>query len=593
MESDKATWKGTIFDLDEFYHKLFYSRGSDTSNNKEIRKSQQFIFHYFLCIILYIVCFIYIFNYKRTEYMAYIFAFIINFVYPFTWLLDFRIINKSKIRSYPMYAGLFLQFLSLFFILLKNEDVRKFNEKTKKEQDKKGYHETDEKDKIKEITIKTKDKQTEHYDRVIAILFATITSLTWGIVGHTFSKTEMNESMIDTSALNNKEGFAKTMSWLLDQPYEITSRIDRGWHYYMDKINTTPLIKGFSMYCVTFIVLFFGCFIRIPKNPELLDRMDRFKMINIEHIFTAKFRRNMTDYRNTTIFFLCLFLIFITTLGGSFIIKNFVTDLTGYSYIIPFILSCITYFSAFYGSKEGRGFLNTDDSVKKLTMFLVSNVFSLLGTPVIIAIIQLFLETGLLNQPMQFLFSNNGYSIIRTLNIDLNRNFDSNNVTSHWYWNLFYSISRIALIIGAFMGIGGGISSITDDNVDKNIMIWLGAVFGLIIALLSFFIPSFLSFFAISTFFILLLIIFSMSLVWISKDAVTNFKIFNAVLITMAVSLFMGLSTHYNIFTNLYTFLRFIIEHILVYLAPITILVLSIVQFTFAMRNHKKHKIVK
>ena len=250
------------------------------------------------------------------------------------------------------------------------------------------------------------------------------------------------------------------------------------------------------MYCVTFIVLFFGCFIRIPKNPELLDRMDRFKMINIEHIFTAKFRRNMTDYRNTTIFFLCLFLIFITTLGGSFIIKNFVTDLTGYSYIIPFILSCITYFSAFYGSKEGRGFLNTDDSVKKLTMFLVSIVFSLLGTPVIIAIIQLFLETGLLNQPMQFLFSNKGYSIIRTLNIDLNRNFDSNNATSPWPWNYINPFVRFCFIIGAFVGIGGGISSITDDNVDKNIMIWLGAVFGLIIALLSFFIPSFLSFFA-------------------------------------------------------------------------------------------------
>ena len=76
---------------------------------------------------------------------------------------------------------------------------------------------------------------------------------------------------------------------------------------------------------------------------------------------------------------------------------------------------------------------------------------------------------------------------------------------------------------------------------------------------------------------------------WFVEGNDKQIRLFNALLITMAVSLFIGLSAYYNMFTNLYKFIKTIIETILVYVAPIAVVVLSLVLFIFSMKNHDKY----
>jgi len=69
-----------------------------------------------------------------------------------------------------------------------------------------------------------------------------------------------------------------------------------------------------------------------------------------------------------------------------------------------------------------------------------------------------------------------------------------------------------------------------------------------------------------------------------------SMKMFIVVLVCMTISLFMSLISEYNMFTNLYKFIKILMEIVLVYLAPITVVILSIIQFVYSLRNHQKYE---
>jgi hypothetical protein len=75
---------------------------------------------------------------------------------------------------------------------------------------------------------------------------------------------------------------------------------------------------------------------------------------------------------------------------------------------------------------------------------------------------------------------------------------------------------------------------------------------------------------------------------WIQNDASKRLQIFHAVLVCMALSLFMGLSTTYHMFTNLYTFIRGILESLFVYIVPFLVIVVSIVLFALSFKSYQK-----
>jgi hypothetical protein len=68
------------------------------------------LFVYLIGIVLYVISFIFLFQ-KNTEYLAWIFSFMINVIFPLTWVGD--------VMSYPMnsYTGYLLGCISIGIIL--------------------------------------------------------------------------------------------------------------------------------------------------------------------------------------------------------------------------------------------------------------------------------------------------------------------------------------------------------------------------------------------------------------------------------------------------------------------------------------------
>ena len=135
---------------------------------------------FFICIVLYILSFVFLYQRGITEYIAYVFVFIVNFIFPFVWLKDYRqfmhfnfgntrdvLWNSSSsisqifmhIRSNAIYVVLGLQMITMLFILLKNENVRKMKSMNKNE-----YASREEKN-----NLDTKNHHTEYKDNVIYI----------------------------------------------------------------------------------------------------------------------------------------------------------------------------------------------------------------------------------------------------------------------------------------------------------------------------------------------------------------------------------------------------------------------------------------
>ena len=77
---------------------------------------------------------------------------------------------------------------------------------------------------------------------------------------------------------------------------------------------------------------------------------------------------------------------------------------------------------------------------------------------------------------------------------------------------------------------------------------------------------------------------------WIGNHNGKPMQMFNVVMVCMALSLFIGLSTSYPVSNLLYHSIKNIMEIVLVFIAPIAIVVLSIVQFLFAFKNHEKYQ---
>lgn len=488
---------------------------------------------YFVSIVLYIIGFVYLFEYKMSEYIAYVVVFIVNSIFPFIWLPDFREYIKRNYgntrdifsdfnvksaktltlyRELGMYGAMIMQFLALFLVLIKNENVRKM---------KKYNEENSDGEKSQKKGLDTTHKLTEHRDKVILILFVTISTIIWSLVGYTFAETDvMGKGEFTTPLIDS-------IRWMLNQPYAFIRNFDNTWHYYMNKVTLPPLVKAFSMYCVVFISVFFGAFIRIPnfKKPRSHHPMDRFNIINMGSTFPQEFERNIEDYRSLSVFFLCS--IISIGLGGLMYLLKWLVKVPKLAVQIVTTLGVILTFASLFG--ERYKLFPDSKSVKKLVFFLMCILFAILGTPVVLAFFQLCAEMGVfatIQKIFAYLFcvrsggTNCTYTPMYTLN-------------NGWLGTLAGLIGTALL----FMMYGLG--------VDKN---------------------------------------------WVDNLSRKPMLMFNVILICMAVSLGMALMTHYKLGLAVYEVVKNIIQMILLYLAPLAILVLSIVQFQFSYQNYEKYK---
>ena len=98
MTERDINFNGTIFDY-QAWGEYFNSRDPD-------KKRSQFMFiYYFVSIVLQIISLSYLFNHKSTEYLVYVFSFIIYCVSPFLWIQDLR--NFGNTLAKGTYKNLF------------------------------------------------------------------------------------------------------------------------------------------------------------------------------------------------------------------------------------------------------------------------------------------------------------------------------------------------------------------------------------------------------------------------------------------------------------------------------------------------------
>ena len=469
------------------------------------------VLYFVLTMILQIISFSFLFNLRASEYIVYIFSFLVFCVSPFAWIADFTALGdalykKSAYYTLFQYKKLCLIIAScfviagIFLVILSNEKTRKQKVKMKEKVDNpdptNSNPDLDQKN-VNLDNLSTTPAQ-EARSKTILILYTTIITLMWGMVLETYSRSETFGK--ERSAAYSSE-YKTLVGNILDQPHSWLSYLETEWQHVTNEVQISPLWKSFSLYCVTFIVTFFGFFMRMPYGvvglPDDKVRLDKYKVINMGKMFDASFFRNIGDHRDTAIFFTCLVLSFILFVFFRCIqqLGEGVRTFVKYAFF-PLV---ILLFGLFFGLRKT---LNVQ-GVQKLIMFLIAILLASLGTPVIFAIVQLILEIfGSTLNTLDFFYGKVAFGIIG-----------------------FLTLFLLAFIYGTK---------------------------------------------------------------WIEKDSFKNIQIMNAVLVCMAISLFVGLTPTYMIFTNIYNLCRFIIETLLVYIVPVLIVVLSIVLFVYSFKNRQK-----
>jgi len=389
--------------------------------------------------------------------------------------------------------------------MIKNENIRKMK---KREQKRQSEDPSSNEKKIVLTNIATSDKKVEFRDKVTTKLYITSTVFIWGIIAYNFSeyvsvlkdKEKGADPNLNKSLTKGSFTVGADIAWWIGLLHNGALSIDGIWHEYVDMIHAPALAKSFSIYCITFIAIFFGCFIRIPRHPLSHNLNDRYRIVNIDTVFNAKFERRMKDYKDLTMFFLAAFISF-CTMVFFFLIGHFLSIPKNYTLGMSFV-SMVVYFAVFF--KEKNKIFESKEKLQKIIYFFLCLIFTILGTPPAIGLIELGLRLG---------------------NITLNNN---------------YGLPITSIIIFTFL-----LFFMYGYGIDKK---------------------------------------------WVFNDEGKPFKTFLAVMITMAISLFMALSTQFNILTALYTGIASALKLILKYIAPIGLISFIIVQFIFTFKNYQIYK---
>lgn len=504
---------------------------------------------FLVCIVLYILSFVFLYRRGITEYIAYLFVFIVNFIFPFVWLKDFRQFmnfnfgdtrdllsnGQSSIsqmlmqfRSIAMYAVIALQMITLLFVLLKNENVRKMKSMNKDE-----YESRDE-----GSNLDTKNGQTEYRDKVILNIFVTIMATIWAFIGHTFSLPTLSETMKNAGGnisvfdeyiyisdafrhSDDNTAFIQNIRWLLSKPFYIIQELEKKWSQFTEKIKFPVPIKILLFYVVSFVTLFFGFFFRATDNPN----QSNYRIINLTGPFTPMFERNISHYRNWSLFLLTSILSIILAFGLNFIQK--MTSISKTALQIFGSILVLSLFAVIFGNS--MKILPDTMAVKTAIFALLAIVFALVGTPIVLVILQIFAEMSFLKLPME------------------------------WFGQVYSSIS--------------GTSTNFSYSTTLNNGPWLTILFALIFIFWFSFIFG-----------------FGLKHNWLSGNNTKPFLLFNAILISMGVSLYFGFSSCFPVGTILYSVLKNVIDFILLFAAPIILIILSVVQFFLAFKNNQKYK---
>lgn len=531
----------TIFSVDAWNKNVFQSSGKDIMR----------VAYYILSIILYITSFKFLYEDKSTEYITSIFLFILNCVFPFLWIEDFRrfyTLTGSSLMKYKAWglgiSSIFI-FIGMFLMLITNERVRK--EKVKKS----GEDGT-----VKDLHLKD-DHTKEQKDKVIKGTFVAFVVMMWTMVGETFSSSNGMFASFDKDKFYEEHssavsGFVKIIKWLLDQPYEICTNLDKFIHQYTKLIEMPPLLKCFATYCIVFIVSFFGLFVRIPHHPEKIkDKIDRFEIVNMTNVFTPVFNRNYQQYRDFSLF------VWGAVLSGIFLwLASYIPS--------PLLkkIASVAGIGASFGILFGSFGKIDVNKTKQLVISLLALLFAIVGTPVVLTLWNFLLNFGIGKVIMGVVLTF-FYMIVKIITLG-NSNIKDN------IKNLNGSFDSIKTILSDITGID-----------QTNYLLPTSIVVGL-----SLFLTIMVDSTTETTTTDHVSKVRTTSKKWLYNNK--SLKMFIVVLICMTISLFLSLSVEYNVFYHLYRILKNLMEFNVVYIVPLGSIVVSIVHFVFSLKNHDK-----
>jgi len=480
-----------------------------------------------------------LFQNSSARYMSWMFVFLINTVYPFLWIADYfkalPVTNLNK-TLFPYKTGcillsLLFQFITLIFVLAKNENVRKHG-LTNMKRDEKNL--TNSKKKFEDQTNakrsllinqerlamnESSDNQVTQKDSMVKKLFVSSSVLLWSIVANHFVQN------IQTSEIE-KYPVGYPIQTSLRNTYALVKNGESVFMSWMKNIMIHDLPKAFAVYCVTFVAIFFGCFIRFPKHLPSASFHDRFKIVNIEAPFDSIYTRNYTYYRDLAFFFMILVILAI-----SFVVKTVsIPSLSWLFFVACFFPLLISLFCIF--NKQS---MNNAIGTRSLVFLCLSSIFAALGVPPVIAIVDMT------------------YKLISPIFV--------NNPPPQYKLLSFLSIAVFAFLVAFLVGYGtsSGTFQTTSTHINKNGLV---ATTGVTYDKKN----------------------------WATDDDARPLLTFIAVLITMAVSLFMAFSVRYPLASTLYNILAYFLQIIIDFLAPLAMLVLVLVQFVLAYQNYSKTK---
>lgn len=451
---------------------------------------------YLVTIVLYGLSFVYLFKGGAAEYIVWIMLFILSMITPLLWAGDMFGLFEILSRTLPemnkniflygvgsLVAGTFILIITLFLVMMKNDEIRKV--KTKQ-----GHY----KDTSELPDLSTKLHSVKKNDRIIDIMFTTVVTLIWGIVGFNFGEylSPENVKLGSEAKMREQFPFGSRIQALLTAVPTILSWIDKSIQSVTKVIPLPPLSKAMVVYAITFVVVFFGIFAKIKVFDDLT--FGRVEVTNMTPLFPPRYYKEEREIRHFVIILLTLLI------GGVlYECMNSVSAINGYIKSTVLSIATIVMFAVFFSKEKD---LFPTEKLQDIIFFFLCVLFGVVGAAPFTAIIESlarFIPNMYLGSSAPFVY---------TVNVVV--------------------ITAITFMVG-----------MSDD--------------------------------------------------WIELDG-KMMKMFLATLITMTIALFMALSTEYSVFKGTYDFVALIIRFVMKYLAPIAVLILSILTSVYAHKNYNAVK---
>jgi len=543
-----------------------------------------------MMVALYVIDFVYLFK-SKTEYLAWIFAFILNIVFPISWVMDVMKYPTNKYKYYLtgcLLVGIIIEFVALLITLITNSIIQK---------------------RITDFEIKRRlDKSTDPtasvskdttYDKIVNTISGIIAEIvtvnhwlssyfksssnnsndhkkpdsSYKVPDIILSTNEINKKLYTTTAvliiasvsnyfvnqvndeiekgLPPKSILGNNIQWWLSL---IPQKIEEGeilWQKVITGIPLDPFTRFFFLFCGGFSAFFFS-FIRIFPNfqeitdPYLKDQelkgyvlstyfdIPTFPDIYNESAGPVNFQVLVSFFFGILMFLIFPFLatIFNMRSVASFILLENPSIWTIILYVGWLLLFIITFTSGI-SNPVLPGVTNTETN--NLLMVIIGFLFALLGTPVFFIVIEFLARFG--GQPLSRYLKRGWYnptdenllsSIVNNLPFTSGRTFSD---PYNWII-LFIAFTFLGLWFGIM---GSGIKDRWLDNGGNGKIIKFIIIF----------------------------------------------------LISMITGWLLAFSPYFNVISMLINIAMVPVKTVLFFLAPITILALSVTQLALADKANK------